>query len=173
MHLLSRLKLIRIFILDMDGVLTDGSLLIDSHNNWLRRMNVHDGYALQLAIKENFGVIVISGSDAPNVAHRLNKLGVNDVFMNVKNKEEYIKDLCNERNIPLNEVLYMGDDIPDYFCMKIAGVGACPANAVFEIKKIASYISPYNGGTGCVRDVIEKVLKLNHKWTLQNEIAST
>ena len=136
-------------------------------------MNVHDGYALQLAIKENFRVIVISGSDAPNVLYRLNQLGVNDVFMNVKNKGKFIKNICVEKNIPLDEILYMGDDIPDYFCMKIAGVGACPANAVFEIKEIASYISPYNGGTGCVRDVIEKVLKLNHKWTLQNEIAST
>jgi 3-deoxy-D-manno-octulosonate 8-phosphate phosphatase (KDO 8-P phosphatase) len=157
----------------MDGVLTDGSLLIDSHNNWLRRMNIHDGYALQLAVKENFRVMVISGSDAENVKDRLNKLGVHDVFMNVKNKEKFIKDFAVENGISLNEVLYMGDDIPDYFCMKIAGVGACPADAVFEIKEIASYISPCNGGAGCVRDVIEKVLKLNHKWTLQNNIAST
>lgn len=157
----------------MDGVLTDGSMLINSDNNWLRRMNVRDGYALQLAVKENFRVIVISGSDAPNVANRLNKLGVTDVFMNVKDKERFIKTFSIEQNIPLNEILYMGDDIPDYFCMKKAGVGTCPANAVFEIKEIASYISPYNGGTGCVRDVIEKVLKLNHKWTLQNDIAST
>lgn len=173
MHILSRLKIIRVFIFDMDGVLTDGSLLIDSHNNWLRRMNIHDGYALQLAIKENFRVMVISGSNAENVKDRLNKLGVHDVFMNVKNKEKFIKNFAAENGISLNEVLYMGDDIPDYFCMKIAGVGACPADAVFEIKEIASYISPCNGGAGCVRDVIEKVLKLNHKWTLQNNIAST
>ncbi|MEO8962868.1 MAG: HAD hydrolase family protein [Ginsengibacter sp.] len=173
MHLLSRLKLIRTFIFDMDGVLTDGSLLIDSHNNWLRRMNVHDSYALQLAIKEKFRIIVISGSDAPNVTDRLDKIGVTDVFMNVKNKGKFIKNLSIERNILLNEILYMGDDIPDYFCMKMVGVGACPANAVSDIKEIASYISPYNGGTGCVRDVIEKVLRLNHKWTLQNDIAST
>ena len=156
----------------MDGVLTDGSLLIDSHNNWLRRMNIHDGYALQLAVKENFRVMVISGSDAENVKDRLNKLGVTDVFMNVNNKEKFISDFVAENGISLNEVLYMGDDIPDYFCMKIAGVGACPADAVFEIKEIASYISPCNGGAGCVRDVIEKVLKLNYKWTLQNNIAS-
>ncbi len=173
MHLLSRLKLIRTFVFDMDGVLTDGRLLIDAHNNWLRRMNIHDGYAIQLAIKENFKVIVISGSDAPNISDRLNKLGVGDVFMNVKNKEKFIRDLATEMQIALNEILYMGDDIPDYFCMKIAGVGACPADAVREIKEIASYISPYNGGAGCARDVIEKVLKLNHKWTLQNDIAST
>lgn len=173
MHLLSRLKLIRTFVFDMDGVLTDGSLLIDSHNNWLRRMNIHDGYAIQLAIKENFRVMVISGSDAPNVSDRLNRLGVRDVFMNVKNKENFIRNFAAEKQISLNEILYMGDDIPDYFCMKITGVGACPADAVGEIKETASYISPYNGGAGCVRDVIEKVLKLNHKWTLQNDIAST
>ena len=173
MHLLSRLKLIRTFVFDMDGVLTDGSLLIDVHNNWLRRMNIHDGYAIQLAIKENFKMIVISGSDAPNVSDRLNKLGVQDVFMNVKNKEKFIRDFAAEQQISLNEILYMGADIPDYFCMKMAGVSTCPADAVREIKEIASYISPYNGGSGCVRDVIEKVLKLNHKWTLQNDIAST
>ena len=173
MHLLSRLKLIRTFVFDMDGVLTDGGLLIDADNNWLRRMHIHDGYAIQLAIKEDFKVIVISGSDAPNVSDRLYRLGVRDVFMNVKNKGEFIKNLVTEKKISLNEILYMGDDIPDYFCMKIAGVGACPADAVREIKEIASYISPYNGGSGCVRDVIEKVLKLNHKWTLQNDIAST
>ena len=173
MHLLSRLKLIRTFVFDMDGVLTDGGLLIDADNNWLRRMHIHDGYAIQLAIKEDFKVIVISGSDAPNVLDRLYRLGVRDVFMNVKNKGEFIKNLGTEKKISLNEMLYMGDDIPDYFCMKIAGVGACPADAVREIKEIASYISPYNGGSGCVRDVIEKVLKLNHKWTLQNDIAST
>lgn len=157
----------------MDGVLTDGSLLIDNHNNWLRRMNVHDGYALQLAIKENFRVIIISGSESANVKLRLNQLGITDVFMNIKSKERFIRDFAEDNGISLNEMLYMGDDIPDYFCMKMAGVGACPANAVFEIKEIASYISPSNGGEGCVRDVIEKVLKLNHKWTLQNNIAST
>lgn len=173
MHILSRLKLIRTFVFDMDGVLTDGSLLIDNHNNWLRRMNVHDGYALQLAVKENFRVIIISGSESENVKHRLSRLGITDVFMNIKNKEKFIRDFAEEEGIALNEMLYMGDDIPDYFCMQIVGVGACPANAVFEIKEIASYISPSNGGEGCVRDVIEKVLKLNHKWTLQNNIAST
>lgn len=172
MHILSRLKLIRVFIFDMDGVLTDGNLLIDDRNQWLRRMNIHDGYALQLAVKENFRVVVVSGSDAEPVKHRLNKLGITDVFMNVENKEKLIRDFAAGHEIALNEILYMGDDIPDYSCMKIAGVGACPADAVFEIKEIASYISPCNGGEGCVRDVIEKVLKLNHRWTFQHNIAS-
>lgn len=157
----------------MDGVLTDGSVLVDHNNNWLRLLNIRDGYALQLAASEGFSIIVISGSDSPHVRDRLYKLGIKEVFMKVKNKEQFLSDFAKERKLDLNEVLFMGDDIPDYFCLKLAGVGACPADAVSEVKEIASYISPYPGGKGCVRDVIEKVMKLNHKWTLQNNIPST
>ncbi|HEY5463758.1 MAG TPA: HAD hydrolase family protein [Hanamia sp.] len=173
MNILSRLQLIKTFVFDMDGVLTDGNVLVDSDNNWLRQMNIRDGYALQLAVRLGFGVIVISGSDSLYVRQRLNELGITDVFMNVKNKEEFLKDIAFKKEIRLDEILYMGDDIPDYHGMKIAGIAACPADAAFEIKEIASYISPLAGGKGCVREVIEKVLKLNNKWTLQNNIAST
>lgn len=173
MHILSRLKMIRTFVFDMDGVLTDGSVLVDHNNNWLRQMNIRDGYALQLAVSEGFGIIVISGSESPNVLERLHRLGIKDVFMKVKNKEQFLSDLAKERKLDLSEVLFMGDDIPDLFCLKLAGVGACPADAASEIKEHASYISPYGGGKGCVRDVIEKVMKLNLKWALQNNIPST
>ena len=173
MHILSRFKLIKTFVFDMDGVLTDGSVLVNSEDNWPRRMNIRDGYALQLAARSGFGVMIISGSNSSYVHARLNRLGIKDVFMNVKNKEEFLKNRVLEKGIELNELLFMGDDIPDYYCMKIAGIGACPADAAFEIKEIASYISPLAGGYGCVRDVIEKVLKLNNKWSLQNNIAST
>lgn len=173
MLILSRFKLIKTFVFDMDGVLTDGSVIVDSQNNWLRSMNIRDGYALQLAVKTGFGVIVISGSNSDHVASRLYKLGITDVYMGVKNKEEFLKNIVVEKKIDLNELLYMGDDIPDYGGMKIAGIGACPSDAATEIKKIASYISPLSGGKGCVRDVIEKVLKLNNKWTMKNNIAST
>jgi len=157
----------------MDGVLTDGNIIVNSNDNWLRQMNIRDGYALQLAARSGFNVMVISGSNSSFVHDRLNKLGVKDVFMQVKNKEDFLKKFVAERKISLNETLYMGDDIPDYFCMKIAGIAACPADAASEIKQVASYISPYAGGHGCVRDVIEKVLKLNNKWTLNNNIPST
>jgi 3-deoxy-D-manno-octulosonate 8-phosphate phosphatase (KDO 8-P phosphatase) len=173
MQILSRFKLIKTFAFDMDGVLTDGNIIVDAQDNWLRQMNIRDGYALQLAVRTGFNVMVISGSSSSFVHNRLNKLGVNDVFMNVKNKEDFLKNIVTEKRLSLNEVLYMGDDIPDYFCMKIAGIAACPADAAFEIKEMASYISPYGGGRGCVRDVIEKVLKLNYKWTLNNKIPST
>jgi len=157
----------------MDGVLTDGNIIVDEKNNWLRKMNIRDGYALQLAIRSGFEIVVISGSNSTFVYERLNKLGVKEVFMDVKNKEDFLKNYVEEKNISLNQLLFMGDDIPDYFCMKMAGIAACPADAAFEIKEIASYISPFNGGSGCVRDVIEKVLKLNHEWTLENNIPST
>jgi 3-deoxy-D-manno-octulosonate 8-phosphate phosphatase (KDO 8-P phosphatase) len=173
MQILSRFKCIKSFAFDMDGVLTDGNIIVDSNDNWLRQMNIRDGYALQLAARSGFNVMVISGSSSSFVRGRLNRLGINDVYMNVKNKEAFLKNIVAERKISLNEMLYMGDDIPDYFCMKMAGIAACPSDAAFEIKEIASYISPCAGGRGCVRDVIEKVLKLNNKWTLNNNIPST
>jgi len=173
MQILSRFKLIKTFAFDMDGVLTDGNIIVDSNDNWLRQMNIRDGYALQLATRSGFNVMVISGSNSSFVHDRLNKLGINDVFMDVKNKEDFLKRFIAERKISLNELLFMGDDIPDYFCMKMAGISACPADAAFEIKEMASYISPFAGGHGCVRDVIEKVLKLNNKWALNNNIPST
>ncbi len=157
----------------MDGVLTDGNLLIDNENNWLRKMNIRDGYALQLAIKSGYEILVISGSNSSPVLERLNRLGVTGVFMKVTRKEEFLKKYFDERKWSIDELLFMGDDIPDYYCMKMAGIAACPADASFEIKEIASYISPFKGGEGCVRDVIEKVLKLNNKWPLKNDIPST
>ena len=157
----------------MDGVLTDGTVLLDQNNNWLRRMNIRDGYALQLAVKSGLNIIVISGSSSAPVAERLNRLGIKDVFMNISDKDSFLKKMLVEKGLNLSETLYMGDDIPDYGCMKIAGLAACPSDAAFEIKEIASYISSLRGGAGCVRDVIEKVLKLNDKWPLFTTVPST
>ncbi len=157
----------------MDGVLTDGTVFLDQNNNWLRRMNIRDGYALQLAVKSGLNIIVISGSSSAPVAERLNRLGIKDVFMNISDKESFLKKMLLEKGLNLSETLYMGDDIPDYGCMKIAGLAVCPSDAAFEIKEIASYISSLQGGGGCVRDVIEKVLKLNDKWPLFTTVPST
>jgi 3-deoxy-D-manno-octulosonate 8-phosphate phosphatase (KDO 8-P phosphatase) len=173
MQILSRFKQVKTFAFDMDGVLTDGNVLIDNENNWLRSMNIRDGYALQLAVKSGYEILVISGSNSSAVLERLNRLGVTEVFMKVTEKEEFLKKYLDGRHLSINELLFMGDDIPDYYCMKMAGMATCPADAVSEIKEIASYISPFKGGEGCVRDVIEKVLKLNNKWPLKNDIPST
>ena len=157
----------------MDGVLTDGGLLINSYGHWLRRMDIKDGYALQLAIKSGYQIVVISGSESLQVAERLNKLGISNIFMKVNNKENLLIDFLEKNDCKINETLFMGDDIPDYNCMQIAGFACCPCDAAVEIKKISSYISPFKGGYGCVRDVIEKVLKLNNNWPLTTSVAAT
>ena len=173
MHFLSHLKLIKTFVFDMDGVLTDGSLLIDDNGQWLRRMHVKDGYALQLAVKSGFEVIVISGSNSPQVTERLKKLGVEHVFMRVTEKAKFLREFAYRNDLTLGEMLFMGDDIPDYECLQLVGFACCPVDAVPEIKDICKYISPIKGGYGCVRDIIEKVLKLNDKWILHTTTPST
>lgn len=173
MQILTRFKMVSTFVFDMDGVLTDGSILLDNENNWLRRMDIRDGYALQLAVKGGYRILVISGSSSLPVQERLNRLGIKDVFMNVTDKAGFLKNYMEENKVSTNDLLFMGDDIPDYFCMKMAGIAACPSDAALEIREMASYISNCKGGNGCVRDVIEKVLKLNDKWPLQNNIPST
>ncbi len=164
----------------MDGVLTDGTLLvmdpgsdISGTPHWLRSMHVRDGYALQLAVKMNYHVLIVSGSNAAGVEDRLKRLGVQDVFFSVKDKRKFLREYFHEKTDGPESALFMGDDIPDVEAMQFCGVAACPSDAVWEVKKIAHYISPLAGGQGCVRDVIEKVLRLQGKWMQQAEITST
>jgi 3-deoxy-D-manno-octulosonate 8-phosphate phosphatase (KDO 8-P phosphatase) len=173
MNVLSQFHRIKLFVFDMDGVLTNGEMLIEPDGNWLRRMSVKDGYALQLAIKSGYMVVVVSGSDSKPIYDRLHKLGVTEVFMNVTNKEKFLQEYIAKNNWQPQQILCMGDDIPDFNFMQLGGLACCPADAVIEIKKICSYISPLKGGEGCARDVIEKVLKLNNHWPLDTTIPAT
>lgn len=127
-------------------------------------MNIRDGYALQLAVKKGYRVLVISGGNSPEVKNRLEKLGIQEVWMQVENKSEVLTAYLQANAIPKEQVLYMGDDIPDLQVMQLAGLPCCPADAVAEIREIALYHSPFAGGAGCARDVIEKVMKLGGKW---------
>ena len=172
MNVLTSFKNINTFVLDVDGVLTDGSLLLLEDGQMARRMNIKDGYALQLAIKKGYHVLVISGGNSDAVKLRLQRLGVVEVFMNVTDKKEILLQYISKYELKWEQVLYMGDDIPDLVPMQMAGLPCCPADAVPEIKSIAHYISPVNGGYGCVRDVIEKVLKLNAHWDTDSNIPS-
>ncbi len=169
MNILSRFKLIKTFVFDVDGVLTDGTLLILKDGQMARRMNIRDGYALQLAVKKGYKVVIVSGGTSEEVKERLQRLKITDVFMQVENKKEFLTDYVNKNNLSWNEILFMGDDIPDYNCMKLVALACCPSDSVREIKLISKYISSYKGGEGCVRDVIEKVLKLNSNWDLDTE----
>ena len=174
MNILQHFKPIKLIAMDVDGVLTDGSLiLLDAGLNETRTMNIKDGYALQLAVKKGYHLIIISGaSDTGAVENRMKKLGIKDVNMGVKDKAELLNKKMIELGLSKEEVLFIGDDIPDYKVMKSVGLACCPADAVTEIKEISMYISPFDGGKGCVRDVIEKVLKLNHHWDIENDIAA-
>lgn len=154
----------------MDGVLTDGSIWVFPGNDFIRRMNIKDGYALQLAVKKGYRIAVITGSHSLPVQERLAALGITDFFQRVQHKKEQLNAYITQHRLNINEVLYMGDDIPDYEVMQAAGMACCPADAVTEIKTIAHYISPIGGGNGCVRDVIEKVLKINGHWATDTEV---
>jgi len=172
MNVLTNFKKIKAFVLDVDGVLTDGRVLLLNDGQMARSMNIKDGYALQLAIKKGYHVLVISGGDDDAVKTRLQKLGVMDVHMKVADKKTLLAEYVNKQTLTWEQVLFMGDDIPDLQAMQIAGLPCCPADAVPEIKSISHYISPINGGAGCVRDIIEKVMKLNGDWDTGTDIAS-
>jgi 3-deoxy-D-manno-octulosonate 8-phosphate phosphatase (KDO 8-P phosphatase) len=172
MKLLEQFKSISTFVFDVDGVLTDGSLTVLPGGLMARKMNVKDGYALQLAVKRGYNVVIISGGKSEEVAERLYKLGVKEVYMQVIDKVSVLNNYLLTNNIQWNEALYMGDDIPDLNVMKKVGLSCCPADAVSEIKEISNYISPINGGFGCARDIIEKVLKLRGHWNDDTHIPS-
>ncbi len=164
MNLLEQFKQIKAFVFDMDGVLTDGSLLILPGQEFVRTMDIKDGYALQHAVKKGYHVIVISGSFSKACAERFEYLGIRNVYMKVKDKEEILAQYILAHHLHWEEVLFMGDDIPDLEVMKQVGLPCCPADAVHEIKAVSKFISSKNGGKGCVREVIEKVLRLNDDW---------
>jgi 3-deoxy-D-manno-octulosonate 8-phosphate phosphatase (KDO 8-P phosphatase) len=172
MNVLQQFKPITTFIFDVDGVLTNGTLLVLNDGQLARQMNIRDGYALQLAIKKGYRVAIISGGTSDAVKERLEKLGVTDVFMKVENKKEKLLEYCIAHNLSWDEILFMGDDIPDYLPMQMVGLACCPSDAATEIKQISQYISPTNGGNGCARDVIEKVLKLNGHWDVESGVVA-
>lgn len=168
--MLQQFNHITTLVFDVDGVLTDGTLLVLPDGVMARRMNIKDGYALQLAVKKGYRIIIISGGNSPEVSDRLNKLGIKEVFMQVSDKAALLQKLLVEKNEPLSACLYMGDDIPDLPVMKIVGLPVCPADAVSEIVAISTYISTYKGGEGCARDIIEKVMKLRGDWAEDAEL---
>jgi len=165
---LNKLKDITTFIFDVDGVLTDGSVYVTENGEQSRAYNIKDGYAIQLAVKYGYNFCIVTGSRSKSTLHRLNSLGVKDVYMGIHTKIERVKIYLEERSISPDSVLYMGDDIPELEVMKFIGLPVCPADAAEEVKAASSYVSSYAGGKGCARDVIEKVLKIQNKWMSEN-----
>ncbi len=158
------LKAVSTFIFDFDGVLTDGRIWMLGDGEALRCGNVKDGYAMQLAVKKNYRVAVISGGKSLSMERRFEALNVKDVFLGVDNKIKVYHDYLLKNNLLPENILYMGDDIPDLEIMLEAGVPTCPADAAEEIKAVSKYISGFKGGDGCARDVIEQVMKIQENW---------
>ncbi|HMO32090.1 MAG TPA: HAD-IIIA family hydrolase [Lacibacter sp.] len=166
MNVTEQFQQIKAFVFDLDGVLTDGTLQIFPNQEFIRTMDIKDGYALQLAVRKGYPVVIISGSYSKPCAERLDYLGIRDVYMKVRDKEEVLAQYLLANHLHWEQVLYMGDDIPDLDVMRLVGLPCCPADAVSEIKAVAQYISPKNGGRGAARDVVEKVLRLQHNWAI-------
>lgn len=170
--LLEKLKQITTFIFDVDGVLTNGEIQATDSGELLRTFNIKDGYALQLAVKKGYHVCIISGGRGQAMEKRFEGLGIPDVFLGISDKVEVFNEYLEIYNLKTKEVLYMGDDLPDLSVMKLVGIPTCPADASAEIKAISSYVSPFKGGKTAVRDIIEKVLKVQGKWFDANPSAA-
>jgi len=158
---------VKAFAFDVDGVFTNGTVFLHPAGEFLRMMNIKDGYAVQYCIKKGYPVAVITGGNSDIIKKRFEYLGVTDIYMKSSDKYQDYEDFRMKYGFEHKNILYMGDDIPDYEIMRKAGVPTCPADAVEEIKEISKYISDKNGGQGCVRDVIEQVLRLHNNWMIE------
>jgi 3-deoxy-D-manno-octulosonate 8-phosphate phosphatase (KDO 8-P phosphatase) len=158
-----KLNHIKTFIFDVDGVLTNGDVML-FQNEVVRNLSSRDGYAIQYAIKKGYRILIITGGSSEQVRTRLLELGVQEVRLGSSHKLSVYRDLKKKYQFEDEEVLFMGDDIPDYEVMQVVGVAACPQDAAVEIKHISDYQSSKDGGKHCVRDVIEQTLRVQHQW---------
>lgn len=152
------------FIFDVDGVLTDSSVHVTPTGEMLRIMNIRDGFAMKAAVESGYHVCIISGGNNEGVRIRLQNLGITDIHLASPDKVATFKEYTELYDIKPEQVLYMGDDIPDYHVMQLVGLPTAPQDASPEIKAISKYISHKNGGRGAVREVIEQVMKVQGKW---------
>lgn len=158
------LSKIHAIIFDIDGVLSRQTISLHPNGEPMRTVNIRDGYAIQYAVKCGLKIAIISGAKTEAVRHRYAGLGVTDIILGSSVKIKDFESLCSKYSLESEEIIYVGDDIPDYEIMKLVGLPCCPADAAQEIKNISKYISPFNGGEGCGRDIIEQVLKSQSKW---------
>lgn len=159
-----KIQKITTMIFDVDGVFTDGTLIVTESGDMLRAMNAKDGYAIKKALDEGLNIAIITGGDSLGVVKRFEKLGIDDIFIKISDKltkfKEYIKDL----DINEDEVMYMGDDILDLELLKNVFLPVCPRDACHEVLEASEFISNFDGGRGCVREIVEKVLSSQNKW---------
>lgn len=161
-----KLTKITTLIFDVDGVLTDGKVLVMESGEMVRNMNSKDGYGLHLAVSKGYRMAVISGGNNVAVKNMLARTGIVDVFIGQHDKLACYEDYKTKNNLTDEEILFVGDDLPDYEVMSRVGLAVCPADAAVEIKQLCTYVSPFKGGEGCVRDVVEQVLRSQGKWEI-------
>lgn len=159
---------IKAVILDIDGVISPSCVQLGQDGNPIRQINVKDGYAIQLAIKHNLLIMIISGGYCEYMKKRMLALSINEVIMNASSKIEHYRNILYKYDLKAEEVVYIGDDIPDYNVMLECGLPCCPADAAYDIKNISKYISNYNGGYGCVRDILEQIMRAKGYWLNDN-----
>ncbi|MFN6378534.1 MAG: KdsC family phosphatase [Flavobacteriales bacterium] len=164
MNYKAKLKDINTFIFDIDGVFTDNIVYLTSDGEQMRTANVRDGYAVQLAVKKGLRIAIISGGKNEIVRKRFESLGVKDIFLGSSEKMTVFNNYLQSIEVSPEAVCYMGDDIPDWPVLKASGLAVCPADAAYEIREICHYISPKEGGKGCVRDILEQALKIKGLW---------
>lgn len=157
---------VKAFAFDVDGVFTDGIILIHPSGELLRTSNTRDGYAVHKAVQLGFPVAIISGGKSESVRERFKGIGVTDIYLGTTDKVEALEDFRFKYGLELSDILFMGDDLPDWEVMQRVGFPTCPADAAPEIIAISAYVSSYGGGKGCVRDIIEQVLKLKGLWLI-------
>lgn len=161
-----RLNKITTIMFDIDGVITDGKVFVMESGEVLRNLNSKDGYALHLAAQKGYRMCVISGGNNVGIKHLLARTGINDVFINAHDKMAVYETYLLENKIKDEEVMFMGDDLPDHGIMNRVGLAACPNDAAVEIKAVCQYVSPKNGGEGCVRDVLEQIMRVQGNWEI-------
>lgn len=165
LHLFDKFNAVRAFILDVDGVMTDNTVHVTESGEQLRAMNIRDGLGLKIALKNGFPVCIITGGRSQGVVKRLAGLGVEHIYTNVEDKWPVFLQFLQTHGLKASEICYMGDDLPDLQILRKVGLSACPADAVPEVLNAVDYVSPIAGGKGCLRDVIEKALKTQGKWS--------
>ncbi len=161
---LRRFQEVKHFIFDVDGVFTNSQVLLTEDGNLLRSMTTRDGYAVKVALRQGYGISVITGGSSNGVRKRLSSLGVSSIYTGIDDKLSVFNQLVESDGLDPKDLLYMGDDLPDIHAMKAVGLACCPSDAVPEIKTCAHYIASTKGGEGCVREIIEKVLKIQSNW---------
>lgn len=157
------------FVFDVDGVMTDGGIIPTPDGDFIRRYNAKDGYAIAYAIREGYKICIISGGRGEMLRRRLEMLGVERMYLNCMDKIAAIKEFMADNNLAAENVIYMGDDIPDLECMRLVGIPVCPADACMEVIEASRYVSEYDGGKGAVRDIVEQVLRAQQRWAKSSE----